>query len=115
MLNTLHPINVSVIIPCYNYARFLPDAVASVVAQTYTCWELLIIDDGSNDDTLATAQQLQAIYPEQRIRVFHQPNCGQAATRNIGADHAQGNYLLYLDADDILAPQTLARMTLVLN
>lgn len=98
---------VSVIIPCYNYARFLPDAVASVLAQSFTAWELLIVDDGSTDDTLAVAQQLQAVAP---IRLLHQMNGGPSAARNTGAQHARAPLLLFLDADDMLAPDALQRM-----
>jgi glycosyltransferase involved in cell wall biosynthesis len=105
---------VSIIIPCYNYARFLPDAVASVIAQTFTDWELIVVDDGSTDATLATAQQLMAQHSDQRIRVFQQPNAGPAAARNTGAERANGAYLLFLDADDMLAPTLLERTVAVL-
>jgi glycosyltransferase involved in cell wall biosynthesis len=98
---------VSIIIPCYNYARFLPDAVASVLAQTFTDWELIVVDDGSTDATLTTARQLMARHPDRRIRVFQQPNAGPAAARNTGAERAAGEYMLFLDADDMLAPTLL--------
>ncbi len=100
---------VSIIIPCYNYARFLPAAVASVLAQTFTDWELIIVDDGSTDATLPTARQLLARHSDRRMRVFQQPNAGPAAARNTGAERATGTYLLFLDADDLLAPTLLDR------
>jgi glycosyltransferase involved in cell wall biosynthesis len=106
---------VSVIIPCYNYARFLPDAVASVLAQTFTDWELIVVDDGSTDATLMTARQLMARHSDRRIRVFRQPNSGPAAARNTGAKRATGTYLLFLDADDILAPPLLERTMAILR
>ncbi|MDQ2998823.1 MAG: glycosyltransferase family 2 protein, partial [Chloroflexota bacterium] len=109
------PVQVSIIIPCYNYARFLPDAVASVLAQTFTSWELIVVDDGSTDATLTTARQLMTQYPDRRIRVFRQPNSGPAAARNTGAEHAIGTYLLFLDADDMLAPILLERATAILH
>jgi len=109
------PVIVSIIIPCYNYARFLPDAVASVVAQTFEDWELIVVDDGSADATLATARQLMAVHSDRRMRVFHQPNAGPAAARNTGAERATGMYLLFLDADDMLAPTLLERATAILR
>jgi glycosyltransferase involved in cell wall biosynthesis len=111
----MNPVEVSIIIPCYNYARFLPDAVRSVVAQTFQSWEIIIVDDGSNDDTIDIARRLMAQYPDRRIRLFHQPNQGLAATRNTGASYAAGEYVLFLDADDMLAPTLLERTTAVLR
>ncbi len=102
----------SVIIPCYNYARFLPDAVASVLAQSCTAWELIIVDDGSTDDTLAVAQHLQAVAP---IRLLHQLNGGPSAARNTGARRARAPLLLFLDADDMLAPDALRLMVAALR
>ena len=109
------PIQVSVIIPCYNYARFLPDAVASVLAQTFTNWELIVVDDGSTDATLTTAQQLMAQHPDRHIRLLHQPNQGNAAARNTGAERAAGEYIMYLDADDLIAPTYLERTAAILR
>jgi glycosyltransferase involved in cell wall biosynthesis len=115
MSNSSPTIDVSVIIPCHNYAHFLPDAVASVVAQTYGAWEIIIVDDGSTDATLSTAQALIAQYPDKRIRLLKQPDRGPATARNTGARYALGEYLLNLDADDMLAPTMLARTTAVLR
>jgi glycosyltransferase involved in cell wall biosynthesis len=109
------PVQVSVIIPCYNYARFVPDAIASVIAQTFVDWELIVVDDGSTDTTLTTAQQLMAQHPDRRMRVFHQPNRGNAAARNTGAERAVGEYIMYLDADDLIAPTYLERTTAILR
>ena len=108
-------IQTSVIIPCYNYARFLPDAVASVVAQTCADWELIVVDDGSGDATVSTAQLLMARHPGRRIRLFQQPNAGPAAARNTGAERALGEYLLFLDADDMLEPTLLEQTVAVLR
>jgi len=114
---TLAPrsVEVSVIIPCYNYARFLPHAVASVVRQTFTSWELIIVDDGSSDATLDTAKYLVAHYPNHRIRLLHQPNQGASVARNTGAHYAVGEYIMFLDADDMLAPTYLECTTAVLR
>jgi glycosyltransferase involved in cell wall biosynthesis len=103
---------VSVIIPCYNYARFLPDAVASVLGQSFSAWELLIVDDGSTDDTFATARRLQSMAP---IRLLRQPNGGPSAARNTGGRHARAPLLLFLDADDMLAPDALRLMVAALH
>jgi len=100
---------VSVVIPCYNYARYLPEAVASVLAQTFTDVEIVIVDDGSTDDSLAVAERLAAAHPG-RIRVIAQPNAGQPAiSRNRGIAEARGTYVLCLDADDKIAPTMLER------
>ncbi len=103
---------VSVIIPCYNYAAFLPDAVGSVRAQSFTGWELLIVDDGSTDGTCAVAQSLRASVP---LRLIRQSNAGPAAARNTGARHAHAPLLLFLDADDMLPPDALRLMVAALR
>jgi glycosyltransferase involved in cell wall biosynthesis len=108
-------VRVSIIIPCYNYARFLPDAVASVIAQTFEDWELIVVDDGSTDETSTIARRLIERHPDRRIRVFQQPNAGPAAARNTGADHSIGAYLLFLDADDMLAPTLLEHAAAILS
>lgn len=97
-----------VIIPCYNQARFLPEAVASVVAQTFTGWEIIIVDDGSPDDTALVAQRLIAAFPERRIRLVRQDNRGLAAARNAGIEATRAPYILPLDADDAIEPEMLA-------
>jgi glycosyltransferase involved in cell wall biosynthesis len=99
---------ISVIIPCYNHGRYLPEAVASVVAQTYTDWEVIIVDDGSTDDSAAVAEQLIARYPQHPIRLLRQTNQGLSASRNNAICHARGTYILPLDADDQIEPDMLA-------
>lgn len=106
---------VSVVIPCYNYARYLPEAVGSVLAQTFTDFELLIVDDGSTDDSRAVADALAAAHPD-RIRVIAQDRAGQPAiARNRGIAEARGEYVLCLDADDRIAPTMLERCVAVLD
>ena len=98
---------VSVIMPVFNAADVLPRAVASVRAQTWQRWELLLIDDGSSDDSAAVAAGLAAQDP--RIRLLRQPrNTGAAAARNAGLRHARGRYIAFLDADDEWLPEKLA-------
>jgi hypothetical protein len=103
------PPTVSVIIPCYGQAEFLGDAVASVVAQTWTDWEIVIVDDGSTDDTAGTARRLVERYPDRRIRLLSQPNGGVSVARNNGIAASTGRYILPLDADDMIGPQMLER------
>ena len=102
---------VTVIIPCYNQACFLPEAVAGVIGQTYTNWELIIVDDGSTDETAAVAQQLIDQNPDRAIRLVSQANAGLATARNIAIGTARGRYILPLDADDTLDPTFLAVTT----
>lgn len=96
---------VSIVMPCYNASRFLREAIDSVRSQSYQYWELLIVDDGSSDNSV----QIVADYMGQdsRIRLIQQPNSGACAARNNGIEHAVGKYLKLLDADDILCSDCL--------
>ena len=95
---------VSVIIPAYNYARFLPLAVQSALQQRGEDFsvEVIVVDDGSTDDTAEVAAGLAG------IRYIHQENQGLSAARNTGMLAARGDFLLFLDADDLLAPQVVS-------
>lgn len=92
----------SVVIPTYNYAELLPRAVQSVVFQLDAECELLIIDDGSTDNTPEVIRTLERQYPD-HFRVISKVNGGLASVRNAGIDLAKGSYLVFLDADDELA------------
>lgn len=94
---------VSVIIPTYNHAHYLPQAIQSVLAQTYPHWELIVVDDGSTDSTA----EVVGCFADGRIRCIHQPNQGLASARNTGIHAAQGAYFAFLDADDQWKPQFL--------
>src|SRR5689334_14515250 len=96
---------VSVIIPTYNRAGLLPSAIASVIAQTFADWELIIVDDGSTDNT---AETVQPGLHEARLRYVPRPNLGRSAARNFGASLAHGQWLAFLDSDDRYLPDTLA-------
>jgi len=96
---------VSVIIPSYNHARYLPEAISSVLAQTFTDWEAIIVDDGSTDNTAEVVAQ----FTDPRIRYIHQENRGLSGARNTGIRAAQGDYLAFLDADDEWEPTFLQR------
>jgi glycosyltransferase involved in cell wall biosynthesis len=106
---------VSVVIPCHNYARYLPDAVSSVLAQTFRAWELVIVDDGSTDDTVEVVQDLVARHPDRCIRLLQQANAGVSAARNTGIEASAGRYILPLDADDVIAPMMLEKTVEVLD
>lgn len=97
---------VSIIMPTYNCSRFIREAIDSVVTQTYTNWELLIVDDCSTDDTW---EQLQAIAAKDlRIRIFQMPqNGGSGKARNKGIEEAKGRYIAFLDSDDWWYPAKL--------
>jgi glycosyltransferase involved in cell wall biosynthesis len=97
---------ISVIIPCYNTARFLSETVESVLAQTFSEFELIVIDDGSTDGTVQVIDRYRCRLGEQLI--FESgPNRGVSAARNRGTQLARGRYLQYLDADDLLRPDAL--------
>jgi hypothetical protein len=97
---------VSVIMPCYNAAATLRISAESVLSQSVPGFELLIVDDGSRDDSVAVARQLAAADP--RVRVICQANAGPAEARNRGIAESQGEFLAFLDADDRWTPDLLA-------
>lgn len=97
---------VSVVVSCYNYARFLPEAVASLQSQTYPNVEILIVDDGSTDDTPAVAARLAA---DPRVVSVRQANEGQAGAKNTGIRRATGEFIAFLDADDRWDPKKLEK------
>ncbi|MBE9192695.1 glycosyltransferase family 2 protein [Gloeocapsopsis crepidinum LEGE 06123] len=96
---------VTVIIPVYKVEKYIGAAVASVLAQTYQNWELLIVDDGSPDASVTICQQ----FDDARIKIIRQPNGGVSAARNTGIRHAQGEYIAFLDGDDLWLPQKLEK------
>jgi hypothetical protein len=106
--------SVSVIIPCYRYARLLEGCVESVLAQDGVDVRVLVIDDRSPDDTPAVAQRLVARDPRVAYR-RHEENRGLIATANEGLDWADGDYVVLLSADDLLVPGCLRRATAVME
>jgi len=94
---------VSTIIPVYNRSDLLREAVASVLAQTYRPIEIVIVDDGSTDDTAAVAEAMARSNPE-TILVVHQLNAGPGAARQRGMELARGSFIQFLDSDDLLLP-----------
>jgi len=92
---------VSVIIPCYNHAHFLGEAISSVINQTYPHIEIIVVDDGSTDDTAQVAKAYS------NIRYVRQDNFGLSRARNVGLSHSKGGYIIFLDADDSLFPDAV--------
>ncbi|MEW2625436.1 glycosyltransferase family A protein [Streptomyces sp. NPDC048106] len=109
------PPAVSVVIPCYNYGRYLPRTLDSVVRQTFADWEIVIVDDGSTDDSPAVAQAFIDRHPDRRVRLLHQANAGVSAARNAGIAAAAGRYILPLDADDVIDPTMLEKTAALLD
>lgn len=99
---------VSVVIPCYNYGKYLVDAVESVLGQTYDDYEIIIVDDGSNDtETIEVLDKINEVHPE--ILMVRQENQGVSAARNNGIKSSKGEYILILDADDKIEPEMLMK------
>lgn len=99
----------SVIVPVYNCKNELSACVGSILRQTESDWELLLVDDGSNDGSDALCDQLSKQDP--RIHAFHKPNGGASSARNVGLEHAVGDYLLFFDGDDTVEPDLLEQVT----
>jgi glycosyltransferase involved in cell wall biosynthesis len=97
---------VSVVIPTYNRAALLPEAVDSVLAQTYPALEVVLVDDGSRDDTAEVVRTRYGADP--RVRYFFQANAGVSAARNRGIREARGEFVALLDSDDVWYPHKLA-------
>jgi glycosyltransferase involved in cell wall biosynthesis len=104
---------VSVIVPCYNQAEFLPEALDCVRAQTYQNWECVIINDGSPDSAEAVAQPYLA--KDARFKYLRQENQGPSAARNSGIRHSSGKYILPLDADDRVGSEYLSEAVAALE
>ncbi len=108
---------VSGIIIFLNEEQFIREAVESVFAQTYDNWELLLVDDGSNDGSTEIALRYAKHYPE-KVRYLEHPghqNRGMSATRNLGISHAKGEYVAFLDADDVWLPHKLQQQVAILS
>ena len=108
---------VSVIMIFYNSESFIQEAIDSVFEQTYLNWELILVDDGSEDGSSAIAQQAADMRPGQVCRVEHAGhiNQGMSASRNLGLSVARGKYVAFLDADDIYLPQKLEKQVAILE
>lgn len=92
---------ISIIIPVYNAERYINRTIESVIGQTYSNWELLLVNDGSTDASKKICDELAR--QDERIRVFHIPNSGAAIARNIGIEKSLGKYICFIDSDDIVS------------
>lgn len=107
MIGSVNDSLVSIIVPIYNAEKYLDSCIQSVLRQTYTNWKLILIDDGSTDKSGRIAEEYG--FADERITVFHQKNLGVSLARNQGIDEATGNYVVFLDADDELIEDCLAK------
>jgi glycosyltransferase involved in cell wall biosynthesis len=98
----------SIVVPAYNAAGTLAEAVDAILGQTFSDWNCLIVDDGSVDMTLATAQGIA--HKDSRVRVLHQDNQGTAGAYNAGVSKVHGDFVVICSADDVLLPEHLASM-----
>ena len=101
---------VSVVIPCFKQADYLPSAIESVVRQTIPDWEIVVVDDGSPDETAQVFERCAGLHPDRRMSLIRQSNMGVAAARNAGIARSLGIYVLPLDADDEVA-ETMLELT----
>lgn len=97
--------NISIIIPIYNAEKSLHRCIDSIVNQSYKNWELLLINDGSTDNSSTICDEY--VQQDKRIKVFHKPNGGVSSARNIGLDNAKGKWITFVDSDDLLANEAL--------
>lgn len=95
-------VNVSVIIPTYNYVEFICDSIESVINQTYKDFEIIVVDDGSTDNTSEVVKKYK-----DKISYFYKENGGPSSARNYGIKNAKGEFICFLDADDIFIPEKL--------
>ena len=106
---------ISVIIPTYNYAKYLSRCISSITEQNYAVLEIIIIDDGSTDNTKVTAQSINEAAKNYNIQYFHQENSGVSSARNHGSKIATSEYLMFLDADDELLPDAFEILHAAIN
>lgn len=104
---------ITVIVPVYNILDCLPRCVHSITAQTYGNLEILLVDDGSTDGSRELCDRLSG--EDSRIRVFHKENGGSSSARNVGLDHASGEYIGFVDSDDYIEPDMYERLLRAIN
>ena len=115
VLESQTPVAVSVVIPCHNSTVFLAETVESVLAQTLSEIEIIMVDDGSTDHTALWIEQQIMTNPDRDIRLVRQTNSGVAAARNRGISEARGRFILPLDADDLIERTMLKESTELLE
>lgn len=99
-------VDISVIVPVYNVEKYLPKCIESILNQSYSNFELLLIDDGSTDNSLNICKKYSLL--DNRIKVFEKENTGVSDTRNVGLSKAVGNYITFVDSDDFIEYNTLS-------
>lgn len=104
---------ISVIVPVYNTERYLERCIQSILAQIYTDFELLLIDDGSTDSSGVICERYAEL--DSRVRVFHKENGGASSARNVGLDNARGEFVGFVDADDYVLPEFLSNFINICN
>ncbi|RZL50483.1 MAG: glycosyltransferase family 2 protein [Pedobacter sp.] len=100
----LHCPLVSIIVPLFNAERYISEAIESVINQTYSNWELIIVDDGSKDQSLSIAKK----YESKKIKIYTKKNKGAAIARNYGYHQSKGEFIKFFDADDLINPEMIA-------
>lgn len=98
---------VSFIIPFYNQAKFIEETLRSVIASTYQNFEIIIVNDGAEDENKTQLLDIIEVINDKRIRIFHQQNAGPSVARNFAISKANGEYLVFLDGDDLIEKETL--------
>lgn len=97
---------ISVIVPVYNAEKVVGRCIESVILQTYVDWELILVDDGSNDQSISVCEKYA--HKDSRIRIIHQENQGPSKARNTGINAAKGDYICFIDSDDYVSPNYLS-------
>lgn len=104
---------ISIIVPIYNVEKYLPKCIESIINQTYTDLEILLIDDGSTDNSGLICDKYASI--DNRIKVIHKKNGGVSSARNIGLNEANGNYIAFVDSDDYIEKNMYEKMISIIN
>lgn len=99
---------ISIIVPVFNASKYLSDCIESILSQTYPFFELILVDDGSKDNSLEICEACQK--KDNRIILFHQENAGVSVARNTGLSLAKGNYFCFVDSDDSIEPEMLEKL-----
>lgn len=108
---TGRPVKISVIVPVYNTVNYLERCVDSIRRQTWRNLEIIIVDDGSTDNSGALAEKIAMV--DKRVRVFHKENSGSSSARNLGISQAKGDYIGFVDSDDYIEPEMYERLLAV--
>ena len=104
---------ISIVLTCYNQGKYLKDSLNSLLSQSLTSWECIIVNDGSTDQTETIA--LEYCTADDRFRYLHQENKGVSSARNLGIENCKGDFIQFLDADDIIHPDKLKTQVGILN